>query len=55
MTGGGSGGPGREAAIGLWQGTGGGRACPRCAVLIREAVAEGMADADDFPRFMTEV
>lgn len=47
-----SGGRGRPAAIGMHTGTGGGRACPRCAALARQAIADETLDERDVPRFL---
>jgi hypothetical protein len=47
-----SGGRGRVASVGSGTGTGGGRPCPRCAALARQAVYEETLDPGDVPRFI---
>lgn len=47
-----SGGPGRVAAIAAGTGLSGGRPCPKCAALARDAIAEGDLAPEDVPRFV---
>jgi hypothetical protein len=49
-----SGGPGRKAAIGAGAGVGGGRPCPRCASLAREAFERGDVDESAVTRFLPD-
>ncbi len=49
-----SGGPGRVAAVAAGTGVGGGRPCPRCARLAREAFAKGDVDWSEVSRFLPD-